>query len=127
MPCQTIVKVLPAVITSLEREASERGGALVIGLCKVVKQYDFISSLYMICDILPPVSRLSRIFESTIDLEMMDSLVSCNNWSCHSIIIILHALLYRSPHPTHYCMSMRMRRELLNHAICRNTLQWRSH
>ena len=75
--CQTLVKVLPAVITSLEREASERGDALAIGLCKVVKQYNFISTLYMMCDILPPVSRLSRMFQSsTIDLGMMDSLVS---------------------------------------------------
>ena len=52
--CQTLVKVLPAVsITSLEREASERCDALAIGLCKVVKQYDFISSLYT-SPILPP-------------------------------------------------------------------------
>ena len=35
--CQTLVKVLPAVITSLEREASERGDSLATGICKVVK------------------------------------------------------------------------------------------
>ena len=38
--CQTLVNVLPAVITSLEREGCERGQPLAVGLCKVVKQYD---------------------------------------------------------------------------------------
>ena len=46
--CQTLVKVLPAIITSLEREARKRGQAIAIGLCKVVKHYDFTSTLYMI-------------------------------------------------------------------------------
>lgn len=64
--CHTLVKVLPALITSLEQEASERGDAL--GLCRVVKEYNFIASLYMICDVLPPVSRLSRIFQSSTNL-----------------------------------------------------------
>lgn len=73
--CHTLVKVLPAVITSLEREASERGDALAVGLCKVVKEYNFISSLFM-CDVLPPVTHLSCIFQSsTIDLGVMDSQV----------------------------------------------------
>ena len=33
--CQTLLKVFPAVITSLEREAGERGQALAVGLCKL--------------------------------------------------------------------------------------------
>lgn len=41
-------KILPAVIASLEREAEERGEALAVG---------------MMCDALPKVSRLSRIFQ----------------------------------------------------------------
>ena len=65
--CHTLVKVLPAVITSLEREASERGDALAVGLCKVVKEYNFISSLYMYM--------MCFFQSSTIDLGMMDSLV----------------------------------------------------
>lgn len=69
------VKVLPAVITSLEWEASERDDALALGLCKVVKEYNFIASLYTMCDVLP-VSHPSCIFQSsTIDLGMMDSQV----------------------------------------------------
>ena len=39
--CHTLVKVLPAVIISLEREATERGDALAVGLSKVLKKYDF--------------------------------------------------------------------------------------
>ena len=74
---QTLVKILPAVITSLEREAEERGQALAVGLCKVVKKYTFIATLYMLCDILPTISRLSCIFQSsTIDLSALDNLVS---------------------------------------------------
>ena len=75
--CQTLVKVLPAVITSLERESAERGQALAVGLCRVVKKYDFISTLYMMCDILPIVSRLSRVFQfSVIEMSTVDSLLS---------------------------------------------------
>ena len=59
--CQTL-KVYPAVIASLEWEAEERGEALAVGLSKVVQKYNFIATLYMMCDAIPKVSRLSRIF-----------------------------------------------------------------
>ncbi len=75
--CLTLVKVLPAVITSLEREAAERGQALAVGLSRVVKQYKFLFTLYMMCDILPIVSHLSRVFQaSTLDLSTLDKMVS---------------------------------------------------
>ena len=75
--CHTLVKVLPAVITSLEREATERGDALAVGLSKVVKKNDFIASLYLMCDVLPKVSRLSRIFQlSIIDMSELQKHVS---------------------------------------------------
>lgn len=74
--CQTLVKVFPAVITSLEREASERGEALAVGLCKVVKQYKFIFTLYAMCDILPIVSHFIRVFQaSEIELPTLDKMV----------------------------------------------------
>ena len=57
--CRTLVKVLPAVLVSLGREAEERGDALAHGLSKVVRQYNFIATLYMMCDILPVITRLS--------------------------------------------------------------------
>ena len=76
-PVQTLVKVLPAVITSLEREASERGEALAVGLCRVVKKYRFIFTLYAMCDVLPLISYLSRLFQfSELDLSTLDKMVS---------------------------------------------------
>ena len=38
------------VIASLEQEAEERGEALAVGLNKVVQKYNFIATLYMMCD-----------------------------------------------------------------------------
>lgn len=71
------MKVLPAVIASLEREATERGDALAVGLSRVVKHYNFVASLYMMCDVLPTVSRLSRIFQfSTIDMSALNKSVT---------------------------------------------------
>ena len=75
--CQTLVDVLPAVITSLESKAEERGQALAHGLCKVVKQFKFIATLYMMCDVLPVVSHLSRILQyADIDLSVLQKLES---------------------------------------------------
>ena len=77
-----LVKVLPAVITSLEREASERRDTLAFGLHTVVKKYKFIATSYMMCDVLPLVSRLSCIFQySTIDLSAMHKYVSLTTTS----------------------------------------------
>lgn len=65
------------MITSLEREATERGDALAVGPSKVVKKYHFIASLYLMCNVLPKVSRLSRIFQlSIIDMSELHKHVS---------------------------------------------------
>jgi len=70
-------KVLPAVITNLESEAADRRQALAHGLCKVVKQFKFIATLYMMCDVLPVVSHLSCIFKyPDIDLSVLQRLES---------------------------------------------------
>ena len=80
--CQTLKRVLSAVFASLEREAEERGEALAVGLSRVVQRYNFIATLYMMCDALPKVSRISRIFQlSTLDMseltvEGLSSLIS---------------------------------------------------
>ncbi len=66
------MNVLPAVIASMEREATERGDALAAGSNRVVKRYNFVASLYMMCDVLPKVSRLSRTFQfSTMDMSSL--------------------------------------------------------
>lgn len=65
-----LVRVFPDVCVNLSREAEETGGALAVGLCKVVQKYNFVSSLYMMCDVLPAVSRLSCVLQSTrVDLH----------------------------------------------------------
>ena len=75
--CQTLVKILPAVLTSSSREAEEHGDALALGLWNVIKKYDFIATLYMMCDVLPIVNRLSWILQATdIDLSQLHGLVS---------------------------------------------------
>ena len=79
--CRTLIRILPSVITSLSREAEERGDVLALGLHKVVQQYKFIATLYMMTDLLPTVTRLSRALQaSSIDLSNFTSLLGllCN-------------------------------------------------
>lgn len=54
---------LPALITSLEREASKRSDATAAGLSMFVKNPNFIASIYMMSDVLPHLSRLSKSFQ----------------------------------------------------------------
>ena len=56
-------RCLPSVITSLEREATERHDAQAHGLAMFVKKYDFIATLLMFCDVLPPLASLSRALQ----------------------------------------------------------------
>ena len=61
---------------SLGREVEERGDALATGLSSVVRKYNFVASLYMMCDVLPPVSCLSCVLQSShIDLSQLHLLV----------------------------------------------------
>ena len=76
--CQTLVRAFPALCISLSWEAEERGDALAVGLSNVVRKYDFVALLYMMCDVLSAVSRLSCVLQSScIDLSQLHSLVSC--------------------------------------------------
>ncbi len=85
--CQTLMRILPAVIASLEREASERGEAIAVGLSRVVQTFKFIATLYMMCDVLPKVARLSRIFQlSAIDLSQLNAHVSVTVQSLNELI-----------------------------------------
>ena len=85
--CQTLMKIFPSVIMSLECEAVEHGEALAVGLSKVVKRYNFIAMLYMMCDVLPKVSRLSRVFQlSAIDVSELNSQVKTTTESLEKLI-----------------------------------------
>ena len=60
---------------SLGREAEERGDALAIGLSNVVRKYNFVSSLYMMCDVIY-TSCLTRVLQSShIDLSQLHLVV----------------------------------------------------
>jgi hypothetical protein len=69
--------VFPAICASLSREAEERGDALAVGLHNIVRKYNFVASLYMMCDILPTVTRLSCALQaSCIDVSQLHLLVT---------------------------------------------------
>ena len=58
---QTIRRTLPAVLTALEREGTKNGEPVAIGLVRVMKCYEFVACLYLMCDVLPHLSHLSRL------------------------------------------------------------------
>ena len=61
---QTLRRTLPAVLTALEREGSEKEEPVAIGLFKVMKSYEFVACLHLLCEILPHLSHLSRLFQA---------------------------------------------------------------
>lgn len=66
----TIRRILPSLVAHVEKEAEEKGDALALGLVHVIRKYYFVASLYLLSDILPHLSRLSRLFqESDIDFS----------------------------------------------------------
>ena len=72
-----IRRCLPALITSLEREAAERTDATAAGLATFVKQPKFICTIAMLSDALPHLSMLSKAFQRTsVDFTMIDPMVS---------------------------------------------------
>ena len=74
---QSLRRTLPSVVASLEREAAERGEPVAIGLVKIVKSYYFVASLYLFCDVLPHVCKLSLIFQQQkVDLTVVQSQVN---------------------------------------------------
>ncbi|XP_070581491.1 zinc finger protein 862-like [Ptychodera flava] len=68
--CSTLRQILPSVIVSLHREASERNDPKACGLSKFVEDWRFIATLLMMCDILPHLAALSRYFQkSSLDFH----------------------------------------------------------
>ena len=53
-------RCLPLVLVSLDREASERHDAQALGLPTFLKKANFVATLLLLCDILPPLASLSR-------------------------------------------------------------------
>lgn len=69
-------RCLPSVITSLEREASERHDAQALGLATFVRKYKFVATLLMLSDILPPLAALSRALQrEDLDYSLVQPLL----------------------------------------------------
>ena len=54
-----ILRTLPSLIASLDREASERGEPVASGLLRFVKTYFFVATAHLLHKVLPHVSRFS--------------------------------------------------------------------
>ena len=59
----TIRRILPSIIAHTEKEAEEKGDALALGIVHVIRSYYFVASVYLLSDVLPHLSRLSRLFQ----------------------------------------------------------------
>ena len=66
----SILRTIPSLIASLEREASERKEPAAVGLVKFVKTYYFIACCKLLSKILPHINRLSLLFQrEDVDLS----------------------------------------------------------
>ena len=88
---------LPSVLTSLEREATERNDAQAHGLAVFVKDSFFVASVYFLSDILPPLAQLSRAFQKTsIDFSIVKPLVQGTK-GCIKELIANHGEIFLRP------------------------------
>ena len=72
---------LLSVLTSLDREAAERGEPAANGLLTFMRKYFFIAALALFADVLPLVCKLSRTLQSsTLDCSILQPVIdSCIN------------------------------------------------
>ena len=69
---KALIRTLPSILVSLDREASENGEATAHGLLNFMKCYKFVACTYLLSDVLPHLSRLSRIFQKeNVDLTLI--------------------------------------------------------
>ena len=73
----TVLRILPSLIASLEREATERGEPMAEGLVRFVKSYNFIATAHLLHKVFPHISRLCRIFQKEdVDFTMLSPCVN---------------------------------------------------
>ena len=58
----TVRQILPSAIVHMEEEA-DKGDALALGIVHVMRNYYFVAYVYLLSNILPHHSRLSRLFQ----------------------------------------------------------------
>ena len=69
---KAVIRSLPALLVSLDREASENVEPTAHGLFKFMKCYKFVATAHLLSDILPHLSCLSRIFQKEdVDLSLI--------------------------------------------------------
>ena len=54
----TIRRIMPSLITSLERECSEKGDTTAAGLTTFVKAFHFQAAIHLLSDVLPSLSKV---------------------------------------------------------------------
>ena len=80
-------KRFPAVIASLQREATERTCVEAYDLAQFVCKYEFIASLYMLSDVLPRLAQLSKAFQTKdLDFSMVRPLVVATKTTIRELI-----------------------------------------
>ncbi|KAK8772370.1 hypothetical protein V5799_024386 [Amblyomma americanum] len=77
--CTAIRSNFSAIIVSLSREAEERNDIKAAGLLKFVMNVKFVSTLLMMCELLPSIDRLSKALQkSTLHVGIVQDLIeSC--------------------------------------------------
>ena len=69
---KVLIRSLPPILVSRDREASKNGEPSAHGLYKFMKCYNFVATVYLLSDVLPHLSRLSRIFQrEDVDLSLI--------------------------------------------------------
>ena len=67
---------MPNLTISLQREAAERNEPMVDGLYHQISRFTFVATVYLLCDVLPHICCLSRVFQrEAIDLTELNRLV----------------------------------------------------
>ena len=80
-----IRRTLPSLLTTLEREVAEKNDAVARGLVRAVKSYNFVATLYLLSDVLPHLSSLSRVFQRvgvdlcTVEPEVAATIATLKN------------------------------------------------
>ena len=72
MAIKAVIRTLPSLFVSLDREASENDEPTAHGLLKLMKTYKFVACAYLLSDVLPHLSRLSKVFQKqSVDLSLV--------------------------------------------------------
>ena len=72
MAIKAVIRTLPSLLVSLDREESQNREPTAYGLLKFMKSYKFVACSYLLSVVLPHLSRLFKIFQKqNIDLSLV--------------------------------------------------------